>query len=203
MNDQDKILNALALAKGHIIYAEDLVEGSDTIPPPPLPVPDPEPDTPIWDITRPIGVVAVGSKQAGVVFPHEWGKTALGKPKIKMWEWFRDFPPIGLETNINRDRYIFAPGQHVFVYLDGSNWLKSRGRYAYPGPGAASHAWEVLPGQVCRYNNKHLVYSSSQIVKMRLIETPNHAVIPHRIFLFARLCVTQIPTRILDRINLQ
>ena len=163
-------------------------------PDPPNPPDPPEPPPPdiLWNINRRIGLARINTiKHAPIAFPHEWGTLPTGQLKIKSWEWFRDRPPIGKGYNAHRDRYFFPPNFPVYIYMDGFQFMRSKGYRAYPGPGG-NNAWEVVPGQYCE-NGKRLIYSAKQYEKMQLIETPDHPVIEKRIFLLVSQCVSTIP----------
>ena len=182
--------HVLEISETVLVISDFLIQGG-TPPPPPDPEPDPPPDI-LWNINRRIGLVRINTiKHAPIAFPHEWGTLPTGQLKIKSWEWFRDRPPIGKGYNAHRDRYFFPPNFPVYVYMDGFQFMRSKGYRAYPGPGG-NNAWEVVPGQYCE-NGKRLIYSAKQYEKMQLIETPDHPVIEKRIFLLVSQCVSTTP----------
>ncbi len=178
----DLAILTLAISENVLAISDYLIaEGGPVIPDPPDP-PDPPLPQILWNINRRIGLVRIKpSGHAPIAFPHAWGKLPTGHPKIKQWEWFRDRPPAGKGYNAHRDRYFFAPGQPVYVYMDGFQFRRANGYRAYPGPGG-NNAWEVLPGQYCE-RSKQLIYNVKQLSKMQLIETPDHPVIEKKIFL--------------------
>lgn len=174
------------------------------------PDPDPDPPNEKWTVPwrtdkslgigvkRGIGLVRVGDKKAPIAFPDKIGATRLGNHfKIINWEWFR-YMMEGAVHNHTKERFIFAPGQLVAIYLGGSNYIKTWGKYTYPGPGKGGHGWEVVPGQFCEGNGKLIKDSPKLMPGMSLDETPDYAVQPRRIFLMSRLCVTQVPVEVLD-----
>ena len=149
-------------------------------------------------VKRGIGLVRIGYKKAPIAFPDKIGVTRLGNHfKINNWEWFR-FIMEGIVHNPLRERFIFAPGQTVAVYLGGSNYQKKWGKYTYPGPGTGGHGWEVVPGQFAEENGKLIKDSPKLMPGMSLGETPDYAVQPRRIFLLSRLCITSVPVPVLD-----